>query len=195
MQRSLLALALVASVSLTGCLGSVEPAKIPQQTLDEHGWEKTREDRAEIAGGLGERVILSYREGNTRGATTVSANDVPIFDESSLLPVLIEQVERQQGVKLEETGEREIQLNALDATVTATVYDVKEGPADAKAVVFTAPCSSFAAVLTWGTTGSGSDGGGGLPGPITGVDDGSQDSSGDTAYDEALEVARDVVCS
>lgn len=195
MRRSLLAIALVASVALTGCLGSVEPAKIPQQTLDEHGWEQTREDRAEIASGLGERVILSYQGGNTRGVTTVSANDVPVFDESSLLPVLVEQVERQQGVKLEETGEREIQLNNLDTTVTATVYDVKEGPADAKAVVFTAPCSSFAAVLAWGATGSGSDGGGGLPGPIPGVDDGSQDSSNDTAYQEAIDVARDVVCS
>lgn len=199
MRRAPLAILLVAALTTTGCLGSIDPARIPQATLDDHSWAEANEDRASVAGGLGERVILTYEPagGPYAGVAVISANDVPIFDESQLLPRLIEKVEERQNVQLEENGSRQLSLTNLDTSVQATVYDVKGAPADAQAVLFTAPCSAFAAVLAYGTTES-RDGGGGLPTPggdLLGQESSSQDDDGSTAYDEAVTVAQDVTCT
>lgn len=188
MRRLGLTILLVAALATSGCLGSVKPAKIPDSDLQEHGWEQTRKDQASVANGLGERVVFVYQpSGSDRaGVSTISANDVPVFDESTLLPRLIQLIEKRRDIELNKTGQRELQLNNLDATVTADVYDVKGAPADANALLFTPPCSSFAAVLAYGTTGGGSDGGGFFGG-------GSED--GTSYYNQAVKVAKDVECA
>lgn len=43
MRSHLIIAALVAATTLTGCLGSVTPATIPQSTLDDNGWTQKGE--------------------------------------------------------------------------------------------------------------------------------------------------------
>lgn len=186
MDRAWLVAALALVLVTTGCLGSAQAAHVPAEDAEAKGWEETGSTSETVAMGLAEKKSRDYApsSGTPRaGVTVVSATDVPLFDESRFIPDAIERLEQQYGVDFEESGTTQLQLANLDATVTATVYDVKGGPSEAQAVLFEAPCSSFVVTAAWGTTGSG--GGGGLFG-------GSSD--GESYYEQAKDVARHVTC-
>ncbi len=192
MRRTSLAVGLTLLMLTTGCigLGSVSPAEVPGQDAQDQGWEKTNEDVQSFAMGLGERVSKQYRpqESSNRGAVSVeTTNDVPLFDEGELLPQAIERMEENHNIELEKNGTRSIELANMEGGVTADVYDIKGGPADGKAIVFTVPCDPFVAVIGFGTTPSDDGGGGGLLG-------GESTTTGTNYYEQSVEVARHVTC-
>lgn len=193
MRRSLIAVGLTLLMMTTGCLGlgSVTPGEVPSQDAQDQSWEKTNEDVQSFAMGLGERVSKQYRpqENSNRGAVAVeTTNDVPLFDEGELLPQAIDRIEERYNLELEKNGTRSIELANMEGGVTADVYDLKNAPAEGKAIVFTAPCDPFVAVIGFGTTPD--DGGGG--GGILGSD--SSTTTGPNHYEQAVELARHVTC-
>lgn len=192
-------LALVMLVPLTsGCLGlgSVAPATIPDETIEQNDWRQTRDDRQGLVGGLAEVAIVEYEPPSSAvakvaGVLVATLNDIPLLDERErLVPLALEKIEEDRGVRFEEAGTRSLELVNLETTVEGTEYDIRQGPNEAKGLLFTPSCGDFVVVVAYGPIDSGGDDGGGLP--IIG------DSAGQSGfvhdYAKARSIARTVVC-
>ncbi len=192
MRRSLIAIGLTLMMVTTGCLGlgSVNPAEVPSQDAQDQGWEKTEETADSYAMGLGERAEKRYQpqDNPNRGAVSVNtANDIPFFDESELLPRAIDRMEERYNIELNKTGTRSVELANMEGAVTADEYTMENGPAEGKAITFTAPCDPFVAVIAFGTTPDDGGDDGGILG-------GSSSTTQTNYYEESVEVARHVTC-
>lgn len=176
MPRALPAAALVAALLTAGCLGSVEAATIPQDSLPS-GWSLQNEDSQSVAMGLASLETREYGTGSGfAGATVATTNDLPILDEEGqVLPRAIEQVEEKKGVRFTNPSELQVQLSNLDQQDTATEYDVEDAGGPAKALIVTPECGSFVIAAGYGTTATGPGGG---PSP----------------YDNARSAVKGVVC-
>lgn len=201
MARALwVALILVASLT-SGCLGlgSVEPADIPEEGRDD--WRQTRNDRQDYAGGLAELVTVEYEPpenavAKVAGVMVATLNDLPILDERErLIPIALKKIEEDRGVEFVESGTRSMELVNLGSMVEGTEYDIRQGPNEAKGVLFTPDCEDFVVVVAYGPLADGGeDGNGSLP--IIG-----DDPTGTTAgsaienhYAKARSIAKTVVC-
>lgn len=181
MTRALLAGLFTLSLLMTGCVGSIDPARLPADTLEDHGWEQTRATNGEVAGGAAHSALYTYHGNASQGIAVLSANDVPFVDEASLLPALLEEVEAQDGVGFNKTGERNLTLSRLNTSITAQQYRVTNASeGEANALMFTPPCTAFVAVLGWGVNETGEQA------------DGTQART--SPYMETLQVASNVVC-
>lgn len=155
--RRLLLLALVAAAGLAaGCLG-VTAAEIPEDERNERNWHESSSKEETVAFGLAELVTKEYRpDGGVgiTGITVASAPDVPLYDETNLLPRAIEQVENERGITLEDTGEDAgLSLTNLDSEVDADIYRFEKNGAEGRLVLFDAPgCDSFVVVAGYGVT-------------------------------------------
>lgn len=183
MNRTALLLGLIVSSGLAGCLGSVEPARIPQQSLQENGWSQTKSTSDNLVWGLGDLEIRDYEpESGFAGATVATVNDVPLVDEEErLLPRAIERIEERRDVNLSKIGTERITLVNVGSTIEATEYEVQGAPGPARALVFTPTCAPFVAVASYGLQTSG-DGG------VFGSDEER------TPYQEAKDIGRHVAC-
>lgn len=150
-------LALVAAAGLAaGCLG-VTAAEIPEDERNDRNWHESSSKEETVAFGLAELVTKEYRPDSgvgITGVTVASAPDVPIYDETNLLPRAIEQVEEKRGITLEKTDETaSLSLTNLDAEVDAPIYRFEKGGAQGRLVLFDAPgCDSFVVVAGYGVT-------------------------------------------
>lgn len=183
----------------SGCLGlgSVEPAEIPDETVEEHDWRQTRDERQDYAGGLAELATYEYEPpsnavAKVAGVMVATLNDLPILDERErLIPIALEKIEEDRGVEFQETGTRSMELINIGSTVEGTEYDIRQGPNEAKGVLFTPECDDFVAVVAYGPIDSGGDDdGGGLP--IIGDTAGQGGFVHD--YEKARSIAQAVVC-
>lgn len=152
-------LAIVLLMPLTaGCLGSVTPAEIPASTLNDEGWTEHSSSSGALAAGIGEKVTKEYRPTNDQGTTAVlvvSANDIPILDESRFIPQAIERIEDQRKIDLNRQGTVSLDLVNFDTPVDADEYTFQKGGANGKALVFTPDCDPFVVVAAYGITGAG----------------------------------------
>lgn len=155
MRRHLLVAALVAAVSLSGCLGSVTPATVPQSTLDDEGWVEKDSTSDSLFLGVGsvERRNYGPPGDDFTGATVATVSDLPVIDErEQLLPRAIENVEEERGVSFEDPTSKSVQLTNMDQEAPATEYDVKGAGGPAKALVITPNCEPFVVAAGFGTT-------------------------------------------
>lgn len=181
MRRTLWASLVLASLLLSGCLGSVSPAEISQNTLDQRGWSETNTDEQSVAMGLAQIVTKDYEPNGSpqgTGAIVATTNNVPILDESRFIPRAIERVEQQRNIELEEAGTTTVSLPELGVEgVDAQLYTFQKSGASGKAILFTPDtCGPFVVTVGYGITGAGG---------ISGVEQ---------TYNEAKNVARNVVC-
>ncbi len=165
MRSWLTASGLVALVLTAGCLGGVDAAEIPDQTLSQEGWELKSEERDSVVLGMGEKVSREYGKrggvAGVMGVMVVTVNDVPLVDEKKFIPGALEEVEKSQGIQFEETGTTQLSLTNLDTTVSATEYRVTKDNLNGDAVLFTPNCGSFVVVVGYGASGAGGVGFGG----------------------------------
>lgn len=173
--HALAALLLVST--LTGCLGSVDPATLPPEALDTHGWSQQGSSSQSLVLGLGDLEIRDYGPGSGfAGATLASVNDVPLVsEEDRVLPRAIDRVEEKRGVEFTSPSTGSLELTNRGTTVEATEYDVEGADGPAKAVLFTPECGPFVIVAGYGTTATG----------LTG---------GAAPYDDARDVVKSVTC-
>lgn len=162
MERAGLVALLLVLPALTGCLGSVEPATIPQSTLSEKNWELAKTDEQSIAMGLGQLVTKDYRPrsgggplgGGTKmsGAIVATSNDVPVLDETRFIPRAIEKVEKRRNIDLKEAGTTELDLPNVGGgtTVTAQLYTFTKSGIQGKAALVTPACGPFVVAVGYG---------------------------------------------
>lgn len=178
-RAALLAVGLLLPLT-SGCLGSVQPAEIPASTLNQKGWQEHSTTSQSLAAGLGEKVTKEYRKSGGSQLTAVlvvSANDVPILDESRFIPQAIERIEQQRNIQLDKQGTTPLELPNLGGTsITADEYRFQKGTTTGKAVLFTPSCGPFVVVAGYGVTGAGG---------ISGTS---------STYAQAQDVARTVDC-
>jgi hypothetical protein len=163
MRRVALVAALIATVPMAGCLGSVDAAEISQSSLDDNNWQQTSRSEESVGGGLGQLVTINYEPSNpvnenidATGAIVATANDVPILDEERFIPDAIEKVEQQRNIDLEKTGTTTIDLVNLDTDIQGDVYKFEKQGAEGKAVLFTLnQCDPFVVTVGFGVTGGG----------------------------------------
>ncbi len=161
---------------VAGCLGDVDAAELPDP--EAQGWSMTSEDRDEMAFGFVEIVTKEYEPDGSLGTTGVivaSAPSVPLFDESQLLPMALEQVEQERGITLTKVDETSLTLTNLGMDTSAEVYDFQKDGAEGQTILFTpGACDAFVVVVGYGITAAG--------------------MFGETAYQEARDMAASVVC-
>lgn len=176
MRRALLAAFVLVLPFVAGCLGDVSAAELPDPQAN--GWSMTSEDREEMAFGFVEVVTKEYEPDGAMGTTGVmvtSAPNFPLFDESQLLPMALEQVEEDRGITLTKVDETTLTLTNLDMETSADVYDFQKSGAEGQAVLFTpSACDSFVVVVGYGITAAG--------------------MFGEATYQEARNMAANVVC-
>lgn len=177
--RRLMLLAIVVAAGLAaGCLG-VTAAEIPEDERNSANWQETSSEEETVAFGLAELVTKEYRPNSdlgVTGATVASAPDVPLYDESNLLPRALEKVEQERGIDLTHTGETTLSLTNLGADTDADLYRFEKDGAQGRLVLFDAPgCDSFVVVAGYGVT------------DPAGI-------SGEATYGEARDLARTVAC-
>lgn len=154
MSRRFLALSLVAALLTAGCLGSVEAATIPQESMPS-GWSEKNSESDSLVLGLGSLELRDYGpSGNDfSGATIATMNDLPIVDErDQVLPRAIERVEEQRGVRFTNPTGLTVQLTNLGQEAPATEYDVEGAGGPAKALIVTPDCDAFVIAAGFGTT-------------------------------------------
>lgn len=172
-------LAFVVAAALgAGCLG-VTAAEIPEDERNDENWQETSSERQSVAFGMAELVTKEYRPNNdvgVTGITVASAPDVPIYDETNLLPRALEQVEQKRGIELTKSGTTTLSLSNLGADTSADVYRFEKNGAQGRLVLFDAPgCDSFVVVAGYGIT------------DAAGLSD-------ETTYGEARDLASTVTC-
>ncbi len=151
MRRIALFLAIVLAIPLTGCLGSVSPAGIPEDSLTVSGqrWKLASDDDSSILMGavaLNQRKYVSANSAASvfGGILIVSTNNLPLVPEDRALPYALEQAESGEGMKLEEAGTIVLTLANIDnKEVTGTLYNVKgkDVPAQGLLIDFYCPDS------------------------------------------------------
>lgn len=170
----------MATLLTAGCLGGVDAAEIPEQTLQDNDWREDDVSEESVALGLGEIVTKDYRPQNSMGASgamVVTTTDVPILDERRFLPQAIEDVEEERNMQFNKADTTTIQLPELGIEVEGDVYNFQKSGVDGKAVVFTSDaCDSFVVGVGYGVTGGGGFG----ADPVT--------------YQEARRVVSQLVC-
>lgn len=177
--RRLMLLAFVVAAALgAGCLG-VTAAEIPEDERNAKNWQETSSERQTVAFGMAELVTKEYGPNNdvgVTGATVATAPDVPIYDETNLLPRALEQVEQKRNIELTQSGTTTLSLSNLGADTDADVYRFEKNGAQGKLVLFDAPsCDAFVVVAGYGIT------------DPAGISD-------ETTYGEARDLARTVAC-
>jgi hypothetical protein len=155
MRRRLLVATVALAALAAGCL-SVSAAEVPEEDLNANSWQEHSESRETVAMGMAEVVTTEYRPSNDAGVTGVivaTAPNVPIYDESNLLPRAIEQVEQKRNIDLTKTGQTDLSLSNLDVQTSADVYDFEKNGAQGQLVPFEAPgCDDFVVVAGYGIT-------------------------------------------
>lgn len=154
MSRRILALSLVAALLTAGCLGSVEAASIPPESMPS-GWSQKGSESDTLVLGLGSLELRDYGpSGNDfSGATIATMNDLPVVDErNQVLPRAIERVEEQRGVTFTNPSDLTVQLTNLNQEAPATEYDVEGAGGPAKALIITPDCENFVIAAGFGTT-------------------------------------------
>lgn len=176
MHRAWLAAFVLVLPFVAGCLGDVSAAELPDPEAD--GWSMTGEDQDEMVLGMVEVVTKEYEPDGAMGTTGVivtSAPNFPLFDESRLLPMALEQVEEDRGITLTKVDDTTLTLTNLDTETSAEVYEFEKDGAEGQAVLFTpSACDSFVVVVGYGITAAG--------------------MFGDTTYGDARDMAASVVC-
>jgi hypothetical protein len=155
MRRRLLVATVAAAALAAGCV-SVSAAGVPEDDLNQNGWQQHSKSTESVAMGTAELVTTEYRQNSDTGITgviVVTAPDVPLYDESNRLPQAIEQVEQKRNIELTKTGQTDVSLTNLNATVTADEYDFEKDGAQGKLALFDAPgCDDFVVVAGHGVT-------------------------------------------
>lgn len=175
------------TVLTSGCLGSVDPATIPEDTLDQNNWTERDRNEEGIAGGLAPATLVDYGPRGTTsglgaGITVATTVNLPIVDERKLLPLALDHVEKEKGIEFANPVSRAIVVQAAGGSITATEYDIRGAPVPGKGLVYTLDCNDFAVVAAWGAdvkTGSGGLFGG---------------DRSETLYDAAVRISRSVTC-
>jgi hypothetical protein len=154
MSRRLLVAAVVLAALTAGCLGSVDAAEIPSESMPSSWSEKSTENKG-VAGGLVTLKIRDYGPaGNDfSGATIATMNDFPVLDErDQVLPRAIERVEKQRNVTFTNPTSMKVNLTNLNQQAPAEEYDVEDAGGPAKALVITPDCEDFVIAAGFGTT-------------------------------------------